>query len=82
MNLDLYFDMVKLKIDIGIKFMKQKKFDESIQLFQIALTLVKEKYNTLPETITTRFYEVIKIREIKSLISQSEIRKLNILNRL
>lgn len=82
MNLDLYFDKVKLKIDIGIKFMKQKKFDESIQLFQIALTLVKEKYNTLPETITTRFYEVIKIREIKSLISQSEIRKLHILNRL
>ncbi len=75
-NPDVYSDKIKEKIDLGNKLMKQEKFDESIHEFQIALTLIKEKFNILPDTIRNRFNEGNEIREIYSLINQLEINKI------
>ncbi|MHA2269485.1 MAG: hypothetical protein ACXAB8_16940 [Promethearchaeota archaeon] len=67
-NPDIYSDKIKEKIDLGKLLMRLKKFDESIDVFQNALILVKEKHNILPDSIRNRFDEINEIRKINSLI--------------
>lgn len=68
--LDIYSIKIKEKIDLGNKFIEQRKYDESKQVFQIALNLVEQKYSSLSDSMTNRFNQTNEIREINNFINQ------------
>lgn len=70
--LDIYSDKIREKIDLGNQLREQKKYEKSKQVLQIALNLIKEKYGSFSDSIANRFNKANEIREIYSLINQSE----------
>jgi len=70
--LDIYSDKIREKIDLGNQLMKQEKFDEAILMFKSALNYVTEKYRSLTDSVSNRFDKTNEIRDINSLINQSE----------